>query len=391
MHINKTQFDCSGCTACACVCPKQCISMEPDSLGFKYPNVDLSRCIDCSLCVKTCPFNSEYNTTLEFDKPITFVGKNKDPEEVMKSQSGGAADILSKHIIKRGGVVYGVGFSKDFQAVHKRASTLQEIEEFRGSKYVQSELNDTFKEIKKDLIEGKEVLFIGTPCQTAGLQSFIPTKLKANLYVIDIICHGVGSPKLWADYLSYLEEKENAKLEKVNFRDKNISSLRWHSCLESFKFVNREKVYHYLYRFYSHLHLRYSCKECPFTNLRRTSDITIGDAWGIEKTAQSYLAADQKGCSLFLINTCKGETLFKAINNSLISQEVDLSQYLQPQLLHPTTFDKKRERFEKDYVQYGFKKVKAKYGPPLSKKIKKFISSLFPKKLKRNMKNILKK
>lgn len=387
MPVNKSKADCSGCTACANICPKDCITMQPDVLGFKYPVVEKECCIDCGLCERICPFHETYRTT-GFDSPIAYVGKNNDPKEVAKSQSGAASATLSDWIIEQGGVVYGVGYEGHFRATHKRATTKEERDEFRGSKYVQSELGDIFKQVKKDLQDGYTVMFTGTPCQIAGLAAFIPDKLKERLYLVDLVCHGVPGPKMWEDYLAYLEEKEGDTIVGVNFRDKGLKG--WRSHVESFRYAH--KPYTYTYIFYSHVNLRYSCGNCYFTNLRRVGDITICDAWGIENTHSAELGADNKGCSLFLVNTEKGRQWFEAIKGHLVYRSEEIEGALrQPQLCRPSKLHPKRDQFEQDYANNDFGFIIEKYGrDTLWNRMKSLIISLLPCKIKSYIKRLVK-
>lgn len=380
MPIDKHKNDCSGCTACVNVCPVSCISMLEDALGFKYPKVDLERCIHCELCVKRCPFNDHYSTPDNYSSPISYAAKALSADEVARSQSGAAFAILSDAVIDKGGVVYGVGYTGRFKVTTKRAVTKEERDEFRGSKYVQSDLGDIFKDVKSDLSKGQLVLFSGTPCQIAGLTSFLPNNLKNNLITLDLICHGVPGPKVWDEYLTYLERKNKAKLASVNFRDKSLKG--WHSHIESFKFVGKPYTYTYTYMFYNHINLRYSCGNCPYTNLRRTGDITIGDCWGIEKTSAAWLAEDNKGCSLIMINTPTGKELFNTVKNRLQYCSVDINEVLQPQLQGPVKLSPQRAKFEEDFASYGFKYIKRVYGPPRIAYIKKFIKRILPEWLK---------
>lgn len=391
MPIEKTKHNCSGCTACYNVCPVSCISMEEDALGFKYPKVDLKKCIKCELCVKKCPFDDNYSTPNNFDNPIAYAAKSKSPVEVAHSQSGAAFAVLSDIIIENGGVVYGVGYADKFKVTTKRATNKQERNEFRGSKYVQSDLGNIFQAVKADLTNNRIVLFSGTPCQISGLTSFIPQKLHKNLITIDLICHGVPSPKIWANYISYLEKKEGSTIENVNFRDKSLKG--WHSHVESFKFIGKSKPLYtdtYTYLFYSHIDLRYSCGNCPYTNLRRTGDITIGDCWGIEKSDAAKLGVDNKGCSLILINTPKGENLFKSIQSLMLYKKVDINDVLQPQLHEPSKISPLRKEFEEDYIRYGFKYIKRVYGPPRRIYIKNCIKKYIPKSFIKNIKQLFK-
>lgn len=228
--------DCCGCTACASICAHNAISMKPDALGFLYPFVDKDKCTDCGLCEKVCAFHENYDKSLNLPKPNAYAARHKDMKEVETSRSGAAFIAISDYIIENGGVVYGAGYAEHFRVVHKRSTTKVERNEFKGSKYVQSDLNGVFQQVKKDLKDGLIVLFSGTPCQTAGLHSFVGKKLRENLFLIDIVCHGVPGPFLWRDYLNYLEKKNGSSICYVNFRDKKMFGWRAHK--ETFKFVN---------------------------------------------------------------------------------------------------------------------------------------------------------
>lgn len=228
--------DCCGCTACASVCNHDAITMKPDALGFFYPEVNKDKCVECGLCEKVCAFNDHYDTSLNLDKPLAYGARHKDMNEIETSRSGAAFIAISDYILEQGGVVYGVGYTDHFRVVHKRASTTEQRNEFKGSKYVQSDLMDVFKQVKQDLKEGRTVLFSGTACQTAGLNSYIGKILRKNLFLVDIVCHGVPSPYIWRDYIAYLEKKHGADICYVNFRDKQTYGWRAHH--ETFKFVN---------------------------------------------------------------------------------------------------------------------------------------------------------
>ena len=231
--------DCCGCTACASICTHDAISMQPDALGFLYPVVDESKCTDCGLCEKVCAFNDHYDTGLNLPQPEAYAARHKDMHEVETSRSGAAFIAISDYVLENGGVVYGAGYTDHFRVVHKRATTKEERDEFKGSKYVQSDLTGVFRQVKQDLKDGLTVLFSGTPCQTSGLNSYVGKKLRENLVLVDIVCHGVPGPYLWRDYLAYLEKKQGAAICWVNFRDKQ--EFGWKAHKETFKFVNKKR------------------------------------------------------------------------------------------------------------------------------------------------------
>ena len=355
----KDPKDCCGCTACASICAHDAITMKPDALGFLYPEVDTTKCVECGLCDKVCAFNDNYDRSLNLPKPEAYGARHKDMKEVETSRSGAAFIAISDWILAQGGVVYGAGYTDHFRVVHKRATNKEERDEFKGSKYVQSDLTGVFRQVKQDLKDGLKVLFSGTPCQTAGLNSYIGKKLRDNLYLVDIVCHGVPGPYVWRDYLIYIEKKYKNKVLQVNFRDKQ--SFGWKAHIESYtfnNFVKKETLYTNI--FYKHIALRHSCAICHYTNIIRPSDITIADFWGWEKNGIT-MNLDDKGISLIIINTVKGEFLLNKCKSYLDIRMVDIYQSLQPNLQYPSAFHSLRNAFENDYKTLGFPKIAKKY------------------------------
>ena len=352
---------CCGCTACASICPHDAITMQPDALGFLYPVVDESKCTDCGLCEKVCAFHENYDKSQNLPEPLAYAARHKDMREVETSRSGAAFIALSDWVLRLGGVVYGAGYADHFRVVHKRATSKEERDEFKGSKYVQSDLNTVFRQVKKDLKDGLTVLFSGTPCQTSGLASYVGKRLRENLYLVDIVCHGVPGPYLWRDYLAYLEKKQGSRICWVNFRDKQ--EYGWAAHRETFKFVKKKGggKMTYTFVFYKHIMFRHSCGVCPFTNTKRPSDITLADFWGWEKSVPGF-NDDDKGVSLILCNTEKGKQLFEAVKQDMDVVPVKLEDCLQPNLQHPSIIHPKRMAFERDYQRKGFLYVMRKYG-----------------------------
>ena len=376
---------CCGCTACASICPHDAISMQPDALGFLYPVVDETKCTDCGLCEKVCAFHENYDKSQNLSKPLAYAARHKNMHEMETSQSGAAFIAISDRILNQGGVVYGVGYTDHFRVVHKRATNKTERDEFKGSKYVQSDLNTVFRQVKTDLKDGQTVLFSGTPCQTSGLASYVGKRLREHLYLVDIVCHGVPGPYLWRDYLTYLEKKQGDRICWVNFRDKQ--EYGWASNRETFRFVNREGKITYPFVFYKHIMFRHSCGVCPFTNTKRPSDITVADFWGWEKSVPGF-NDDNKGVSLILCNTEKGKQFFEAVKQDMNVISIKLENCLQPNLQHPTIIHPKRMSFERDYQRKGFLYVMKKYGDigwryqlvRVMRKIKNLIRKLIKKR-----------
>lgn len=357
----KDKADCCGCTACASICPKDAITMEPDTLGFKYPKVDLGKCIDCGLCEKVCAFNDNYDKSRNLKEPEIYAARHKDIHEIETSRSGAAFIAISDYILENGGIVYGVGYKDHFRVAHKRATTKEERNEFKGSKYVQSDLDGIFRQVKEDLKQGNTVLFSGTPCQTAGLNSYIGKKLRENLVLVDIVCHGVPSPYIWRDYLSYIEKKYKNEVVKVDFRDK--SRIGWSGHIESFILNNGNKIESKIYTnlFCQNIMLRSSCGKCHFANFTRPSDFTLADYWGWQRLSTNF-NSDDKGCSLLFINTEKAEHIFNMICNGLNLIETSMEKCTQPNLFRPSKIINNYTNFVKDYDTNGFNIILKKYS-----------------------------
>lgn len=277
----------------------------------------------------------------------------------MASRSGGAFAAISE-IFLDGGVVYGCTLDIDFTVHHDRATTLKERDAFRKSKYVQSDMMDTFKFVKIDLNNGKKVLFSGTACQIAGLKSYLRGNNTDNLYCIDIICHGVPSPLIWSDYVNYIQR--TSKVEHYEFRNK--VRFGWAESKESITYDDGRIEYSDLFWgfFYGHNAMRPSCTHCKYANLNRPGDFTIGDAWGVTKANPEF--NDDKGVSLLLINTIKGQEFLKYLTNKGSIIEVDIRKYMQPPLLKPFPIPYDRSLFWKQYKKFGFEKF-LKHNVPI--------------------------
>lgn len=321
MLVIKDKRLCSGCTACEQACPKKCIEMVADNEGFLYPKISLEDCIDCGLCEKICPINNRKPTKNEQTEAYAVI--NNDGEARLCSSSGGVFSLLAKSTIEKNGLVFGVGYGKELTVEHKRAQHGGELFEIRGSKYVQSQLNDSFKNAKEALEQGKLVLFTGTPCQIEGLYAFIGKDYE-NLITQDIVCHGVSSPLVWKNYLHEQQKKFASNPIKASFRDKRKG---WSKFSMSLSFENG-KTYSktldkdaMLQAFLNNLCLRPSCYDCKFKQKVHKSDITLADFWGIEKINPKL--NDDKGISLVLINSWKGKRLFDEISNGAMFEKVD--------------------------------------------------------------------
>lgn len=329
--------DCCGCNACAQICPKQCITMQEDNEGFLYPRVDTENCIDCHLCEKICPV-SNHGTER---KPLkVYAAINKDEEVRQQSSSGGIFTALAEQVIKQGGVVFGARFDEQWQVKHDYAETMEGLAAFRGSKYVQSRIENTYQEAERFLKARRKVLFSGTPCQIAGLQNYL-RKEYDNLLTVDFICHGVPSPMVWRRYLkeevarqcdrknsvlSHPIHEEDVLVEGISFRDKTMGWKKFSFALtlsttngsgEKIQFCSCSPMTknEYLRGFMSNVYLRPSCYSCAFKCLKSKSDITLGDFWNI-RLYNKHLD-DNQGLSLMLLNNSRGLCLANAIRSEV--------------------------------------------------------------------------
>lgn len=360
----KQKHDCCGCTACMSICPEQAITMEADEEGFLYPQINPELCVECEACKKLCAFQNGYTTHDNFDEPGVYAVKHEAEEVRFSSTSGGMFTAFSDEILSCGGVIYGVGFDDKLVVCHQRAVDKDQRDNFRGSKYVQSELRQSFFGVKSDLRSGRKVLFTGTPCQVAGLRKYLNQSgvNTANLILCDIVCHGTPSPLIFAEYLRICESKSNKKIVNHICRSKVEG---WHAHTEMNIFIDRQEDYKsflsQLYKniFYSYLALRPSCHSCKYTSLRRPSDITIADFWDVDKTIPEF--DDNKGVSLVLINTAKGQELFNKVKDRIVFKQSNTDACLQPNLKEPTKPSPKRDEFWQDYQASGFDYVIKKY------------------------------
>lgn len=292
-------------------------------------------------------------------EPIVYAVRHKDESIRAESRSGGIFTALSNLVLDDGGAVYGCVLTERFTAIHIRADSYEDRDLMRGSKYIQSKLGDTFKSVKKDLNNGKKVLFSGTSCQVAGLKQYLGKEYD-NLFCVDIVCHGVPSPLVWKKYLKWQEQRNKGKVIKVDFRNKK--DFGWNSHVETIWLVNRKKVNSEIFKnlFYGHMILRPSCYECPFKSIMHPGDITIADYWGIEKAAPEF--DDNKGVSLVLVNNEVGENFFENIKDQLVWKKTRLEDSLQPPLKAPFPKPDGREKFWIELHNKNFDYIVKKYG-----------------------------
>lgn len=358
MVDQKQKADCCGCRACEQACPKSAITMLPDAkTGFIYPKIDYSICVTCGVCDKVCGFTENY--TKGSEKPEIYAVKHKNDAVRSQSTSGGLFTALSDAILAKGGVIYGAAYDEALSVRHQRACTAEERNLFRGSKYVQSDIQNTYQLARQDLEDGLSVLFSGTPCQISGLIQFLG-KPYENLYTIDLLCHGVPSPKLWQEFLSVMRKRAGSTVVAANFRDKSIS---WTTPKSILKYANGKSGLWgengFFQLFNPNLMLRDSCYHCKFRSFARPSDITIADFWGIENTMPEL--QDDKGISLCFVNTPKGQALFAQAATDFDFYKSEPSACRQDQITGAIPKNKRYNEFWDDYRRKGMKYVLVKY------------------------------
>lgn len=380
-NISIVQEKCFGCQSCEQICPKKCIDIKPDEEGFLYPIVDESACVQCGLCVKSCPAE---HPDMHINHPSEMYGlKNRDDEAIMRSASGGASDAAAKIIIAEGGIVFGAAYDDDLRVSHIAVEQAEDLYRIQSSKYVQSNVGDCYSEAKVYLQEGRMVLFTGTPCQVAGLYTFLGKDYE-NLYTLDLICHGVPSPLFFEKYIDYVGKKMGGKVIEYNFRSKEKRG--WGTqYLAKTKTKTKTKTLalsKYGKHFMNGDCYRMSCYQCPFACMERCGDLTIGDFWAVNKYKPEMFSS--KGVSSVGVNTGKGKILLSKMNADIerISEEAFLAK--QNNLKKPTISSNTRCYFYQEIKSDCFMD-KLGVGLQLKERIKRVIPTRVIQKIKKMM------
>lgn len=358
--INITdKTKCCGCAACEQRCPKKCIDMKEDEQGFLYPVIDTETCIDCGVCEKVCPI---LNPSVSKEPLQVLAAKNRNEGQRLRSSSGGTFILLAEHIIEQGGVVFGAKFNQNWEVEHCYAETIEELEPLMRSKYVQSNIGNTYNEAEQFLKQGRQVIFVGTSCQIAGLKRFL-RKEYDNLLAVDFICHGVPSPGIWRRYLEETKSSQSySVITGINFREKQNGGYGWKKygfviCSKpsltgnNNQIVNSDIAYNNIFMrgFLSNLYLRPSCYKCMAKNGASGSDLTIADFWGIQNYHPEF--DDDKGVSLIFTHTDKGKNCITNLSSQveLIVSNIDEATVSNPSYLHSVQVPMKYTIFWKNF------------------------------------------
>lgn len=367
---------CCGCSACYNACPVGCIKMVEDQLGFLFPVIDEKVCVHCGLCESVCPI---LNSLQVEQYPILCWGGHAVNQEIRQaSSSGGLFSILALSVIDNGGVVFGAALENDCNEVrHIMVTNKEDLKKLRGSKYVQSIIGNTYLVAKKYLLEGKQVLYSGTPCQIHGLNLFLSHDYE-NLLTVEVICHGVPSPNLYRKYIDYISRKLGSKIRKVMFRDEFggvILKMRIESDIGKIysKDMNSDPFYRL---FLSNQCLRESCYKCPSRGFYKRADITLSDFWGVENVAPDL--TDGGGLSLVMVHSIKGEKAFLQIKKSINGRNVDYKEALggNPLFYESVKKSRLRDTFMYDIDWMSIEKLEFKYAIGKKEKIRRIFMKL---------------
>lgn len=366
MKLFNSKENCCGCSACMNVCPKDAITMELDADGNTYPVINSDLCVCCGMCQKVCNFQSSAGRNPVLN---AFAAVSKDIKIMMKSSSGGVFSALANAFIINGGIVYGCSLVREGTMLlpkHIRIDEINDISKLQGSKYVQSQIQMSYRQVKADLLADKTVLFSGTPCQIDGLYGFLKGVQYDNLFTVEIICHGVPGIGVFQNYLRHIENKEKGIVVDINFRDK---AYGWgakgsYSVSKNGKVIKRMISPHnsaYYRLFLDSMLYRENCYSCKYASKTRVADITIGDFWGVEVEHPEAVIKWKKehGISCFLVNTAKGEKLKEryATNIEFIDSSFEKVSRKNPMLLRPCKNNSNRSSVRKLFSTGGYSAV----------------------------------
>lgn len=400
MVLFEENKDCCACGACMNICPRQAISMKEDAAGFIYPVIEEEKCIKCGLCKKACSFRKENNVSMKESIKVYAAAATED--EVLKAAaSGGIFSVLAKNVLLNNGIVYGavlIRENEQFVVKHIGIDDIADLWMLQGSKYVHSELGFTYQEVKEKLLNDKIVLFSGTPCQIAGLRSFLGKEYE-KLVTVDVICHGVPNKRFFNSYINVLERKLKGNIYTYIFRDKTLGQ-GMHTKVEYCDKKGNGKVFitdgyltSYFFLFLKSYIYRENCYTCPYAQEKRLSDITIGDFWGIYNVHSTEVEkskmSDDKGISCVLVNTDKGKKVIEAVSKDLYMFEstFDKASAYNGQLKCPSPRSQERDKVIEIFEKDGFEAVDKYYKNKFRKERMYYkIKSMIPRNIKKKLK-----
>ena len=383
-NLCENETMCSGCSACTAVCPVNAISLEYNCEGFLYPKVDKGSCIGCLKCEHVCAFKKDVINSIDEKKNThIYAAKAKDKSVLYNSSSGGMFTVLSDLFLENGDAIVSCVYSDENDAVEfSFIDSKSKRDEARGSKYIQAEIGNSFARIVDWLIEHpeKNMLVVGTGCQIAGIDLVLKEKkLRDRVLLVDLICHGAASSRLWKDYIYKIKSKMGDNLTYITFKNKKNG---WENPSAFVKIQDKEvSIKPYVDWFYMGWILRESCYNCPYTKIDRNSDITIGDFWGIQNSIPEFY--DTQGVSLVITHNSEGERIFSKLKSVIDFCESDRESCLQPRLLFPEKRPKDRDLFWKDMNQKGLEYCEVKYYEYHKKTLKEKLKIIIKKLLRK--------
>lgn len=377
--------ECTGCGVCSNVCPKQAIKMKQDLKGFLYPDVEKTRCIECEICLNKCPAINQTKVLSNYLTPLVYAAWSLDESIRINSTSGGIFSELAKEVLKSGGCVVGAQYNAEHLVEHALIDKEIDLIKLRQSKYIQSDIKDIYTHVEKKLQAQKLVLFVGSPCEIAGIRGYLGKEYE-NLILCDFVCRGTNSPKAYTEYLKDLENRYQSKIKKVWFKNKtkgwNLFSTK--IIFENGKEYIEDRNHDAFMLGYIHynLFMRDCCSSCKYKKFPRISDITLADFWGVGQH-RSELDED-KGTSLVMINSNKGKSLFDSIQDCVFYSECPIDWALQGNtcILNVATKNRFSDEFFEELGIVPFEQLIRKYVKRNQKKSLRDVKQAIIKRLK---------
>lgn len=377
-ELSENRETCCGCAACAAVCPTTAIKMEYDKEGFLYPAIEETKCVKCYQCISICAFKKSKNENARNTDVEAYAARIKDKEILANSSSGGMFTVFSNYALCEGAaLVCSIYDYQNYCVNYQLIDNETDRNKAYGSKYLQSEMGEIYKKCYEWLERNphKKLYFFGMGCQAAAFLNVMKKwGCLERIVVIDIICHGVPSPRVWKEYITEIEKNARKKMEYFTFKDKRNG---WNHPTAVAEIDGKEEsLQTYINLFYQHDILRPACYTCPYATPFRSSDITIGDFWGIENTLPEFY--DPMGNSLVFLHSPKGKKLFENVKSTIDYAKTNVKECLQPNLIKPTKKNKTRDKFWEEYYQFGINHIIKKYGTvSWHTKIKKWLKKIF--------------